>query len=231
MADSGQVVSRTAYGSRHAVPVKQHKPRVKAPKKTRSKKNQKRRPVPSNGAPTNQQLDDPNYFSSPLTLRQARQQAGAAAGLQFNPQINAANQLRRNVPGWFDQYRAAVAAQQAQQAQMATPLLQSAQGQATAAGQVSPGSQGNPDAQLAAQSRQQQAQLGVDMLQGVNLANQNYLGGLTPVSYQQQAGQLAQLVTQLGQLRAQRGQARTQELGNLTVAESERDAGCGDPCT
>lgn len=148
--------------------------------------------------------------SNPLTNRGAYGLAQQQAGLQYDPQIQAANQSGVNAKSWFQDYVTQVQNAQAAAQAYAAPILAQAQqaaGQpATAAPGLDPNSQAAQQSQQAAASGQDLAQLGATTLAAIPVAANNYMAGLqttaagqVPVAQQYYSQQAAQLQGAKGQ--------------------------------
>lgn len=184
-------------GRVHSIPLKQHKTDVKA--------------LHALGGTTD--------ITAPPTGVQAYREAQAAATAQFGPQVQAAKQLQTNIPAWFQDYLARVAGYAKTASAQAAPVLQQAQSyQQGAAAQTPPGldpnSEAGQQAAQAAQGRQSLAQLGLDALNGQNLAAQGYLTGRQQIAAREQPQAMTAAANQLATAKSQRGAAVTDFLTN-----------------
>lgn len=151
-------------------------------------------------APASQTLDNRGAYGL------AQQQAG----LQYDPQIKAAQQAGVNAQSWFQNYVDQVKGAQTAAQSYAAPILAQAQQWANAPAQAAPGidpnSQAAQQSQQAASSGQNLAQLGYTTLAAIPVTANNYMAGLqttaagqVPVAQQYYGQQAAQLQGQKGQ--------------------------------
>lgn len=164
-----------------------------------------------------------NDLTAPPTGAQAIKEANASADMQFAPQIQAAQQLQTNLPGWYADYLARVAGYATAAKTMAAPVIaQSTAFQNNTATQLPPGIDPNSvagqQAIQAAQGRAALAQAGTDALNANAQATQDYFGGQQQIA----AKELPQAQTAAGQQLASAQSQRGAAVSNyLTTARTQ----------
>lgn len=181
-------------------------------------------------------LNDPARVVAPLTPRTLRREEEAAARLKYQPLERELAQRQVNIPSWFDQYKADVAARQQRMAEEATRIR--AEVDARAAAQAP--SSGSPEAQQAAEARRAQIQAFASNLGAQDVARGQYSTARQDVAEREKLAELLrarQQQTQLGQEKADfrlqyRTEARERERKyglerqafGLNVAKAETEA-------
>lgn len=161
--------------------------------------------------------------STPLTNQQAYGLAEASANREYQPQIQAAQQMGANAQPWFQDYIRRTAAAQQQAAAYAQPVLnqaaQWANQPAAAAPGLDPNSQAGQQSSQAASSGQGLAKLGADVLASVAQSTNGYMAGQQDTAAAQIPVAQAYYGQQAAQLRGQREQAVSDNYGKTRVSE------------
>lgn len=166
-----------------------------------------------------------NDLTAPPTGAQAIKEANASADMQYAPQIQAAQQLQTNLPGWYADYLARVAGYAKAANTMAAPVIAQAQAYQQNAGSqvpagIDPNSVAGQQAAQAAQGRQALGQLGLDSLNTANQATQDYFGGQQQIA----SKELPQAQTAAGQQLASAQSQRGAAVSNyLTTARTQAE--------
>jgi hypothetical protein len=161
--------------------------------------------------------------STPLTNQQAYGLAEASANREYQPQIQAAQQMGANAQPWFQDYIRRTAAAQQQAAAYAQPVLnqaaQWANQPAAAAPGLDPNSQAGQQSSQAASSGQGLAKLGADVLASVAQSTSGYMAGQQDTAAAQIPVAQAYYGQQAAQLGGQREQAVSDNYGKTRVNE------------
>lgn len=166
----------------------------------------------------------PDPASVPYVQMTPWQQAKADSNVIYGPALRQNAQLAAATPHWYDQYRAQVQNANTLYTNQSAPVIQQAQQAQQTAGQIAPGTEQDPDAVLAAQSRQALMGLGVTALQGIVNAQQGYFAGRAgPVAGAQQLQTQTALADERKGLVSDRQQYRVKRRGELrSQAHTER---------
>jgi hypothetical protein len=175
-------------------------------------------------------LDAP--VSAPLSNRQAYGLAQQAAGLQYDPQIQAANQMGQvNAPAWYQNYIARAGQMQQAAAQYAQPVLDQANTWANQPVQAAPGLASSSPAAAqsaqASQSGQNLAKLGADVLGAIQNSTTNYLGGQQAIAARDLPQTRAYYAQEEARLKGERGQAVASSYGSIRGQEQNSQIAYG----
>lgn len=141
------------------------------------------------------------------------------ANLVYGGVESSLNQRGLAIPGWVQNYRDQLAAQQQASKNYAAPILQGAQTNAQQAGQIAPGvdpnSQAGQDAALAAAARGAMGDLFVDMLKGYGQIQNDYMTGRQTVATTAELGLQSDLARERTDLKREKGQYIAKRRGEL----------------